>query len=309
MRPDSSPASVAARAWRGPVRSLASVCAFVVLYAAVEYKTSYSSAWPLIAVVVGGSAMAAGLGLRYVWAQPGTLARNAFIAAVALVGAFGIVRSFGFGLGLPGAFEIATMTMWLAIGAFFLIPVLRSRIAPPGTLDVAAPLRGRIFTVNGGSGLATNHHVVEPTMRYAVDLVAVDSRGMRAHGLAPTNPARYVVFGHDVHCAAAGVVTEVYDELPDQLAGEFGEQPLRGNFVVIEDGSCAFTYAHLRHGSVRVAVGQHVPLGEIVAAVGNTGNSSEPHLHLHAIRDGRSVPLTVQGRFLVRNDLLVTADR
>ena len=57
-------------------------------------------------------------------------------------------------------------------------------------------------------------------------------------------------------------------------------------------------------GSVAVdggsVINQGVPIGE----VGNSGNTSEPHLHIHAIQNGSGIPITFNGRFLVRNSLI-----
>ncbi|MEA2787209.1 MAG: hypothetical protein QOF71_3313 [Candidatus Eremiobacteraeota bacterium] len=308
MTDHAPPASVRARAKGGEIRSLARLIVFIGIYALVEAKTSYHSVWPLVATVVGASAAAAGLALRYVWAYPGTLARNAFAVAVGAVGAFGLWRSIGLDAGVPGVFELATMPIWPVIGAVSLVPALRARVRPSGTVEIAPPLRGRMMTVNGGSTRATNHHLVEPSMRYAIDLVVVGPNGMRGDGLAPAALDRYLVFGRDVHSVVGGRVLVAHDEFPDQLPGWLNEQPLRGNHVVVSDGENELTYAHLKHGSVRVAVGDRVERGQVIAAVGNTGNSSEPHLHLHATCGDESVPLTIGGRYLVRNDLVVTEE-
>jgi hypothetical protein len=64
----------------------------------------------------------------------------------------------------------------------------------------------------------------------------------------------------------------------------FGPNKVLGNHVVIEtsDGDCV-VLAHLRRGSVRVRTGEQVAAGVAVAQCGNSGNSSEPHLHLHVM--------------------------
>jgi murein DD-endopeptidase MepM/ murein hydrolase activator NlpD len=70
--------------------------------------------------------------------------------------------------------------------------------------------------------------------------------------------------------------------------------------------------AHLKPGSVRVSEGARVSVSDQLASAGNTGNTSEPHLHIHAVRGretdfkhiastGEPVPMTFDGRFLVRN--------
>ena len=88
-----------------------------------------------------------------------------------------------------------------------------------------------------------------------------------------------------------------------------------GNHVILECDEVWVVMAHLGRGSVRVVAGNTVVQGEPLGKVGNSGNSSEPHLHLHAQSPGRSdaliagepIPLRVDGRYLVRNDILSVA--
>lgn len=63
--------------------------------------------------------------------------------------------------------------------------------------------------------------------------------------------------------------------------------------------------AHLQRGSVRVKVGQNIHLGDGLGLVGNSGNTSEPHLHIHAVdpQTNEGVPITFDGRYPVRNSL------
>lgn len=94
-----------------------------------------------------------------------------------------------------------------------------------------------------------------------------------------------------------------------QPVSEGDPQNPAGNHVELEtaDGVRIFL-AHMLKGSVRVSTGDRVRRGDPLGKVGNSGNTSEPHLHIHAVRGGRGlfegkgVPLTFGGRFLVRND-------
>ena len=92
---------------------------------------------------------------------------------------------------------------------------------------------------------------------------------------------------------------------------------LAGNFVLVDCGAAQVFLGHLRQGSVTVQAGQRVGAGLRLGAIGNSGNSDEPHLHLHAQRpvkagatsmlDGDPVPVTFYGRALARNDVVRTA--
>ncbi len=95
-------------------------------------------------------------------------------------------------------------------------------------------------------------------------------------------------YGETILAVADGVVVRAIDGLPDQVPGALPEglAPLEadGNavFLRLRDGRIVF-YAHMIPGSVAVREGQRVVRGQVLGRVGNSGNSSAPHLHLHVI--------------------------
>ncbi|HJX26864.1 MAG TPA: M23 family metallopeptidase [Thermoanaerobaculia bacterium] len=82
----------------------------------------------------------------------------------------------------------------------------------------------------------------------------------------------------------------------------------------LRTGDVYIVLAHLKKGSVKVGTGETVTVGQPIGQIGNSGNTSEPHLHIHAVRRGGKVspdrilnsgvpvPLLIEGRFLVRNN-------
>ena len=145
---------------------------------------------------------------------------------------------------------------------------------------------------------------------WAVDLVALNDFGARATGLTPADPTRYVIFGMPVRSPCTGTVVLAVDGLPDMSPPELDRQHLAGNHVVLACGEVHIALAHFRRGSVRVRASETVQRGELLGDVGNSGGSNEPHLHIHAQRPGPPgaplggdpLPMTFEGRFLVRGD-------
>jgi len=98
-----------------------------------------------------------------------------------------------------------------------------------------------------------------------------------------------------VLAVADGTVVETLNTLDEQLPGKLPDpatitlQNIDGNHVVIDIGNGMYAfYAHLQKGSVPVKKGQLVKRGQALGKLGNTGNTSAPHLHFH-VMDGASV--------------------
>ncbi|MEO8382800.1 MAG: M23 family metallopeptidase [Acidobacteriota bacterium] len=196
----------------------------------------------------------------------------------------------------------------ILVGLFFggvAVGALSGRQVPPQPIELAFPLQHGIFLVaHGGSTGPSNMYNPDPVQRYAVDLVALNRAGMRASGLYPPDLKRYEIFDKDVLSPCRGTVLSFVDGLPDHVPGTLDAKHLAGNHVVIRCRDAAVTLAHLQQGSLRVHVGSTVSMGQIVGRAGNSGQSSEPHLHVHAERAGKAVPIRFDGQWLVRNDVV-----
>jgi hypothetical protein len=123
--------------------------------------------------------------------------------------------------------------------------------------------------------------------RFAIDYLQLSADGTIFTG-DRSKPESYPYFGADIHAVADGPVVGVMDGLPEQIAGQTPTGlPLDqygGNHVVqdIGDGNYAF-YAHLKTGSVKVKPGDQLTSGQVIANLGNTGNTDAPHLHFHVM--------------------------
>ncbi len=166
------------------------------------------------------------------------------------------------------------------------------------------PLKGGSFVVAHGGGVGIlNHHSHHPAQRHALDITAVDAAGFRAPDLLSGDPARYAVFGKVVVSPCSGAVTAAVDSLPDLPPPTADRGNPAGNHVVLACDGLQVELAHLRKGSVVVEVGQQVDAGAPIGQAGNSGNSTEPHLHIHAVdaRSGTAVQMSFDGVVPVRN--------
>ncbi|WP_129790629.1 M23 family metallopeptidase [Sphingosinicella sp. CPCC 101087] len=182
-----------------------------------------------------------------------------------------------------------------------------SGMAPPaGARTLAFPLRDGRFMVGQGGGIGLlNGHAGHRQQQFAADLTAIGRAGFRASGILPGDLDRYVIYGAAVVSPCEGTVLSARDGLPDLVPPQADPDNPAGNHVVIECGEVNVELAHLRRGSVEVAPGNRLAAGDPVGLVGNSGNTTEPHLHIHAVdpESGTGVPMSFGGAVPVRNRL------
>jgi murein DD-endopeptidase MepM/ murein hydrolase activator NlpD len=169
----------------------------------------------------------------------------------------------------------------------------------PSAVDFRLPLDGPVTVAWGGGALRVNHHVTTPEERWAYDLlVTADGVTHRRDGSALTD---YYVYDRPVRAPAAGRVVAVQDGVPDAPPGRADRRGRGGNGVVLEVAPGQYLFLlHLRAGTIRVAAGQDVREGDVVGRVGSSGNSSEPHLHVHLqdtpeVGAGEGIPMYFAG--------------
>lgn len=175
--------------------------------------------------------------------------------------------------------RITLGSIFAAMTAFALL----GRRAGAATLDLGFPLRGGTFHVaQGGASRVVNYHFSHPSQRYALDILALNRLGIRAYGIYPRQPERYAIWGAEVVSPCDGVVKAAVDEFQDLSPPDRDAQNRAGNYVAIELEGATIYLAHLMRGSLAVRAGDRVRTGQLLGRVGNSGNTTEPHLHVHA---------------------------
>jgi hypothetical protein len=165
------------------------------------------------------------------------------------------------------------------------------------------PLAGKGWTVlNGcceaggvhrGTGLPVNGQI-HYAQRFAIDWIQLGA-DLRIFRGDEKDVKSYACYGAKVIAVADGTVVETLSTLDDQVAGQLPDpktmtlENVDGNHVVLDLGHNKYAfYAHLQKDSLLVKKGEHVKRGQVLGLLGNTGNSSGPHLHFH-LMDGPSV--------------------
>ena len=177
-------------------------------------------------------------------------------------------------------------------------------------VEYRLPFSGEWTVINGG--LEKKYcHLGGPTQRYAYDFLMMDELGKTYGGENPANVSSYICYGKEVLAPADGTVVEIGTNCEDgkiMLPGdmEATAKDIRGNYVLIKHAKKEYGFiGHLQPQSICVTLGEKVQAGQVIAKCGNTGNSSEPHVHFH-VQDGTNF-FTSAGLPICFKDICVTA--
>ena len=165
------------------------------------------------------------------------------------------------------------------------------------------PFSGTWLTLWAGRAVHENYHAISPPQRFAFDFLMVKNNySFREEG---RNNEDYYCFGAEIKAPLGGIVHEAADGIPDNVPGIMNADQPFGNYVLIDHQNGEYSvYAHLMEGSVRVSAGQKVASGDILGLCGNSGNSSEAHLHFHVqdspdlMQGGRGMPVLFHDLYL-----------
>ena len=188
-------------------------------------------------------------------------------------------------------FGLAAVAFWPALWGFGILtitfPFSLETSSPAATIRL--PSNEELRVGWGGDNLDTNYHAAYPDQRWAYDLVVEPAM----HGGGDL--ADYGCYGTPVVAPVAGTVVMAVDGLPDHVPGKASmdiKNPA-GNSVALElETGTYLLIAHLQQGSVLVKRDDQVEEGQPIGACGNSGNTSEPHIHIHHQRQNpRGRPL------------------
>jgi murein DD-endopeptidase MepM/ murein hydrolase activator NlpD len=191
-----------------------------------------------------------------------------------------------------------TLSAGGVVEGFFIRPVPKE--APTDRLDYVTktplrlPFAGSWFVFWGGRTLKENYHTMAADQRFAYDIVMMRD-GSSHRGQGRTNE-EYYCYGQRILAPGPGTVVSVENGIEDNVPGAMNPKDPMGNHVIIDHGNGEFSFlAHFKKGTVTVKAGAVVKTSDLLGLAGNSGNSSEPHLHYHlqdtaVFRKGRGLP-------------------
>jgi Peptidase family M23 len=296
----------------------------LALLAAVAYASTTRLTW--IAWVGLTGAYVAAIGLVGLWLVLPWWLPNLYVAG--LLAGIARARPRGASLERPssvrGWLTLAALAGPALVAAAIVMLAIEAREPSTDAVDLRFPLApGTYLVANGGNNPLVNAHLntlngerfrAYRGQSFGVDLVQVNRAGFRTRGWLPADPAAYAIFGAAVRAPCAGRVVAAVDGAPDMPPPEADRAHMAGNHVILDCAGTWVVLGHLERGSVAVAVGANVAALAPLGRVGNSGNTSEPHLHVHAQQPGSSaeplggepVAIRLDSAYLVRNDRVTT---
>jgi murein DD-endopeptidase MepM/ murein hydrolase activator NlpD len=143
------------------------------------------------------------------------------------------------------------------------------------------PFKGEWSVTWGGDTKEQNYHVESVAQKNAFDFLIYDEKGLTHKGTGEANED-YYAFGKELYAPCDGEVVLVVDGIKDNIPGILNPIYIPGNTVIIKTANGEFVFfAHFKQHSIVVKQGQKVTTGALLGLCGNSGNSSEPHLHFH----------------------------
>jgi Peptidase family M23 len=233
--------------------------------------------------------------------------------------------------GLP-LFVRPSFLGWIGYGAGIVISAVliyltaggvRSHFYDETAVNLSFPFRNGVYAVfEGGNGRASslmNYHYgasihkgarINLSMRYAVDITKLTRWGNDAEGFLPTHNESYAIFNQVVYSPCDGKIASVEDKWPNATPWS-GTPPYNvGNHILITSADFGVLMGHLQQGSILVKVGEIIKKGQPIAQVGNSGWTSQPHLHIQAMKvstgsfwSWEGIPIFFDDRNPVKNSL------
>ena len=182
-----------------------------------------------------------------------------------------------------------------------LFPATMTEIVAPVSVQarkpvvISAPLRGPNWLDGDGCcDMGAHRTALNPingqlwgAERFAIDYVQLQPDGRFFTG-DPTKLESFTYYGADILAVSDGPVVAAVDGLPEQVPGQnptgLKLDQYGGNHVVQDLGNGSYAlYAHMKTNTVKVKPGDRLSRGQVIGSVGNTGNSTAPHLHFHVM--------------------------
>ncbi len=150
----------------------------------------------------------------------------------------------------------------------------------PSEVSFHLPMDSIVQITWGGATEEVNYHVIDPGQRWAYDILMM--KDGKSYLGDSSKLSSYYCYGKSLIAPAAGEIVETFNTEAETPVNGSNEDNPAGNYVIIKVAENQYLFAcHMQPGSITVKPGESVKQGQKLGLVGNSGNSSEPHVHIH----------------------------
>ena len=174
------------------------------------------------------------------------------------------------------------LSLYLAGILFFIFELIKihTNYGVPESVVIEPPFSGEWYVMQGGRSAFINHHYAHKNQSFALDLVKQDDLESKDEF------EDFQSWNEQLYAPITGVVKKVENNIHDNKLGETNKKDLLGNYVLIKNSKGQYALiAHLKNGSIIVEEGENILAGSPIGTCGNSGNSSQPHIHLQVHSD------------------------
>lgn len=168
------------------------------------------------------------------------------------------------------------------INGFFIEPFKEDNLPKieRNSTKLIIPFTDKWTVIWGGDTAELNYHVESRAQKNAFDFVITENG--KSYKTDGKNNKDYYAFGKELIAPCDGEIVLVVDGVEDNVPGELNPLYVPGNTVILKTENNEYLFfAHFKQNSIKVTLGQKVNKGQVLGLCGNSGNSSEPHLHFH----------------------------
>lgn len=175
-----------------------------------------------------------------------------------------------------------TLNKYQEIISLVLIPLRHIHVSKNTKQTYTLPIVQDWLVWSGGDNVLLNTHYHYKHQRHALDLIRVE-QGMTYKG-NPQLCENYYAYNKPILAPANGIVVEIVDGIADGVPGEINTNHPEGNYIIIKHNIHEYSMiAHIKPNSFKIEKGDELLRGQHIANVGNSGNSSEPHVHFQVM--------------------------
>lgn len=196
--------------------------------------------------------------------------------------------------------KMATISVLIIPVCFF---ISYSEFLPDRSLDVSSVVRSNFIVIQGGGNPITNHHHSSDYQKYAADIVKVKSPLFTSKkDLFSFELEDFHSFNEKIYSPCKGVVLNMQNNFQNEPVYQPSKKIPSNSVTISCEGNMIVKMSHFNRNSITVKVDDSVEKGDFLGKIGNSGNSSEPHLHIQAndTNSGKSIRLSYYGFELLK---------